>query len=209
MRDILINDGHRRSKLIGFRENIGIKQSFPNDTHGNNGHLLVDVNDAAIGPGLRDLLAIVTHDVGIGGNVAWLEGWRHQLALVTVEIAFAAKDAITNEGTKGVVNGHAFVEVIGMFDQNAVDVFWFVELNEREWSKVDAADVALPCHALQEAQAVVSESGQVAYKWISTNEVKCFLLMHVWFNLSDHDSSLYQPACDVIPIYLMYCLIQL
>jgi hypothetical protein len=40
------------------------------------------------------------------------------------------------------MNGQAFVEVIGMFDQNAVDVLRFVEQDAGERSEMQAIDVA-------------------------------------------------------------------
>src|SRR5437588_7133236 len=116
MRDILVGDGHGCTKFAGFGEDVGVKEGFADDAHGEVGHLLVDVNDASIRPGLLDLLAIVSHDVGIAGNMAWLEGRSYELALVAVEIAFATEDAVTNGGAEGIMNGDAFVEVIGMFD---------------------------------------------------------------------------------------------
>jgi len=108
----------------------------------------IDINDGPISPTLLDLLAKVSHDVGIAGNMAWLERWGYQLALVAVKIAFAAEDAITNHGAKDMMDGQAFVEVIGMFDQDALDVLWFVEENTGKWPKMHAADVIFARHTL-------------------------------------------------------------
>src|SRR5437588_9155713 len=127
MRDILVGDGHGCAKFAGFGEDVGVKEGFADDAHSEVGHLLVDVNDASIRPGLLDLFAVVSHDLGITGNMAWLEGRSYELALVTVEITFATEDAVTNCGAGGIMYGDAFVEVVGMFDQNALDVLWFVE----------------------------------------------------------------------------------
>ena len=77
-----------------------------------------------------------------------VERWGHELALVTVKIAFATEDAITNRGTKEMMDGDAFVEVIGMVDQNALDMLWCVEQDAGERSKMHATDVAFACYTL-------------------------------------------------------------
>src|SRR5258708_38875992 len=78
------------------------------------------------------LLAVMPHDGGIAGNMTWLEGRGHELALAAVEIAFTTEDALTNHGTKGIMNGYAFVKVIGMLDQNAVGLLPLVERDAGE-----------------------------------------------------------------------------
>jgi len=108
----------------------------------------IDVNESTIRPGLLELFAVRAHDLGIPGNLVWLEGGSHQLALMTVEIAFARGEAIPNHGTGERMDDSAFVEVIGMFDQNTVDVPWFIEKDAREWSEMHAAHVACACQTL-------------------------------------------------------------
>src|SRR5207245_1917029 len=112
MCDILTGDIHGCAQFIGFSENVGIKERFADDAHSETGHLLIDVNDSAVRPRLLDLLAVITYDLGIVGNMTWLEGWGYKLTLVTVEISFATEDAITNRGTKGTMYCYPFVEVI-------------------------------------------------------------------------------------------------
>ena len=148
VREIRHDRCHGRAKFIGFGEDIGIKEYFADDAHGEIGHVLIDVNHRPIGPGLLNVLAVMPHNVGIASNMAWLERWGHELALVTVEITFATRNAITDDGTTERMDGSAFVEVIGMFDQNAVDMLWCVEQDAGERSKVHAADVASACQAL-------------------------------------------------------------
>jgi len=80
--------------------------------------------------------------------MAWLEGRRHELALVTVEIALAAEDTITDYGPEDIMNCQAFVEVIGVFDQNAMDVLWFVEQDAGERPKMDAVNISFSRHTL-------------------------------------------------------------
>ena len=64
-------DGHGCAKFIGFRKDIGIKERFADNAHGEIGHLLVDVNGGAIRPGLLDVLAVMPHDFSIAGNMTW------------------------------------------------------------------------------------------------------------------------------------------
>ena len=148
VREIRHGGGHRCAKFIGFGKNIGIKERFTDDAHGKIGHVLIDINHRTIGPGLLDVLAVMTYDSGVASNMAWLEGWGHELALVTMEITFATGDAIPNDRTTKRMDDSALVEVIGMFDQNAMDMLWFVEEDTGEWSKMHAADVASACQAL-------------------------------------------------------------
>jgi hypothetical protein len=89
--------------------------------------LLININDTSIGPRLLDLFAVMSHDIGVASNMAWLEGGSHELALMTMNITFATEDAITYCGTKGIMDRLTFVEVIGMLDQNTLDVLRFVE----------------------------------------------------------------------------------
>src|SRR5258708_10627887 len=148
MRHILSGDGRSCAEFVGFGEDICIKEHLADDTHSEVGHLLINVNRDTIRPGLLDLLTVMSHDIGIAGNMAWLKGWRHELALVTVEIASATEDAVTDDGTEDIMDCQAFVEVIGVFDQNAMDVFWFVEQNAGERPKMHAANVAFARHTL-------------------------------------------------------------
>jgi len=137
MREILNDDSHGLAEFIGFGKDIGIKERFADDAHGEIGHGLIDVNQDPIGPGLLDVLAVITHDLSIT-NMPWLERRGHELPLVTVEIIFSTENTITANGTTERKDGFAFVEVIGMFDQNAVDVLWCVEQDGRERSKSTA-----------------------------------------------------------------------
>ena len=93
---------------------------------------------------------------------------------MTVEIALATEDAIAKERAQEFMDGHAFVEIIGMFDQNAMNMLRFIEQDGRERPKMHAADVALACYTLKEAQAVFSVVGHVSDKWVPTDVVKCF-----------------------------------
>src|SRR5947209_4852245 len=132
MGDVLCGHGHGGTQFVGFSEDVGVEECFADDAHSEVGHLLVNIDHAPIKPGLLNLFAVVSHNIGVASDMAWLEGWGDELALVSVEIAFATEDAVTNRGAKGIVNGYAFVEVISMFDQNAVNVLWFVEQNAGE-----------------------------------------------------------------------------
>jgi len=76
-----------------------------------------------------------------------------------MEITFACEDAIAQSGAKGIMNGYTFVEVIGMFDQNTMDVLWLVKQDARERPKMHAADIALSCHTLQETQTIITKIG--------------------------------------------------
>src|ERR1700676_3341293 len=127
MRDKFSGDSHRGTEFVGFGDDIGIKECLANNTHSQVGHVLIDINGAPISPELLDLFAILPHDVGITGYVTWLEGGSHELALLPMEITFACKNAIAQGSAKGIMNGHTFVEVIGMFNQNTMGVLWFVE----------------------------------------------------------------------------------
>jgi|GEM_PF-4793064 len=73
--------------------------------------------------------------------MAWLKGRRHELALVAVKIAFATKDTVTNGWAKSIMDCHTFVEVIGMLDQNAMNMLRFVEQDDGKRSKMHAIDV--------------------------------------------------------------------
>src|SRR5260370_5298627 len=148
MRNILHGDGHGRAQFVGFGEAVSDKERFAEDAHGEIGHLPVDVNAGTISPGLLNLLAVISHDINIADNMAWLEGRRHQLALVTVEIALATEDAITDYGPEEIMNCQAFVEVIGVFDQNAMDVLWCVEHDAGERPKMDAVNISFSRHTL-------------------------------------------------------------
>jgi hypothetical protein len=80
-----------------------------------------------------------------------------------VAIAFATEDAITDHGTKRIMDRHALVEVISMVDQNVLHMLRLIEQNAREGSKMHAADIVFACHALQEAQTIMCKFGQVSH----------------------------------------------
>jgi hypothetical protein len=194
VRNILSGNGHGRTEFVCLGEDVGVKERFANDAHGQVGHLLVDVNAATIKPGLLDMLAVMAHDAGIAGNVAWLEGWGHELALLTVEIAFATEDAVTNHRAKGIMDGQPFIEVIGMFNQNAMDMLWFVEQDDGERPKMHAIDVAFARHTLKEAQSVSGEVGQAPDKRVPANIAKRFGGVYVCLNVCCHGMLLINPA---------------
>ena len=146
MRGVFSGDGHGCAKFAGLGENIGVKECLANDAHSDVGHLPIDINDATISPGLLNLLAIMSHDASIAGNMTWLERWSHEFTLVTMEITFATEDAIADYWTKGIMDGYALIKVIGMLDKNAVDVLWSVEQDAGERSKMHATDVAFARH---------------------------------------------------------------
>src|SRR5260370_16173216 len=148
MRNILHGDGHGSTQFVGFGEDVSVKERFADDAHGEVGHLPVDINAGTISPGLLNLLAVISHDINIADNMAWLKGRRHKLALVTVEIALATEDAITDYGPDQIMHCQAFVEVIGVFDQNAMDVLWFVEQDAGELPKIDAVNISFARHTL-------------------------------------------------------------
>src|SRR2546428_11494845 len=151
MRDILDGDCHGCAKFVGFSEDVGVKERFANDAHRDVGHMSIHVNSRTIGPGLLNLLTVVAHDVGIAGNMTWLEQWGHEFTLVTMQIAFATEDAITDDRPKGIMHCQTFIEVIGMFDQHALDVCWLVEQDAGERSKMQAVNVAFARYTLQKA----------------------------------------------------------
>src|SRR5690349_24432786 len=103
MRDIFHGDRHGCAKFVGFSEDIGVKECFANDTHGDVGHMSIHINSDTIGPGLLNLLAVEAHNIGIAGDMTWLERWGHKFTLVTMEIAFATEDAVTYDRTKGIM----------------------------------------------------------------------------------------------------------
>jgi len=88
-----------------------------------------------------------------------LKGRGHELALAPVELPLAAEDAIANGGPEGMMNGYAFVEVVGMFDQNAVEVFGFVEQDAWEWTKAHAVDITHARNPKQQVEAIFPEVG--------------------------------------------------
>src|SRR5258708_626263 len=190
MRDIFSGDGHGCTEFVSFGEDVGVKERFADDAHGQVSHLLIDVNDGAIRPDLLNLLAVMPHDGGIAGNMTWLEGRGHELALAAVEIAFTTEDAITNHGTKGIMTGNALAKVEGLFDQNDVEVLRFVEQDAGERPEMHARDVACTRHTLKEVQAIFAEPGQVPDKWIPINVVKCFFVVDFCFNLHCQDKLL-------------------
>src|SRR5574340_283745 len=98
VRDISKSSGHGHAKFTGFGEYIGIKKGLTDNTHGDVRHLLVDIDHAIVAPGSLNLLPVVSENACIIDNMAWLEGWRHDLALAAVEVAFAAEDAVADYG---------------------------------------------------------------------------------------------------------------
>ena len=142
MRNVRKSNGHSRAEFVGFGEYISIKKSIADYTHCDVSHVLVDIDNALIMPGLLNLFAVVPHNIGITYNMAWLERWGHDLALMTVKITFATEDAIADYGTKGIMNCQAFIKVIGMLDQDAMDMLWFIEQDGGEWSEMQTTNIA-------------------------------------------------------------------
>ena len=142
MRNVRKSNGHGRAEFVGFGENIRIKKSFADNTHCDVCHVLVDIDNAIIEPDLLNLFAVVSHSPGIAGNMTWLERWGHDFALMAVEITFATEDAIADYGTKGIMNCQAFIKVIGMLDQDAMDMRWFIEQDGGEWSEMQTTNIA-------------------------------------------------------------------
>lgn len=95
------------------------------------------------------------YDISVTGDMARLEWRRHQLALMTMKCSLAAENAVANGGTKGIVNGIALVKVVGMLNQNVLNVLGPVEENAREWPKIQTGDIADARHSLEEAQTIV------------------------------------------------------
>src|SRR5215469_9211752 len=121
---ILCDGGHGCTKFVGFGKEVGGKERFADDTHGEIDHLLIEINDGTISPGLLQVFTVRSHHLGIAGDMARLERGSHELALVAVKIALATEDAIAEDRTNALPDDHAFVEVVGMFDQNTVHMFW-------------------------------------------------------------------------------------
>src|SRR5579859_668803 len=121
------NGQHASTKLVGFAEDISIKERFACNAHGEASHLLVDVNCSAVRPGLLNVLAVVSHRCGVTDNMAWLKGRRHAPALVAVYLAFVTENIFTNQRWEGIMKARTSIEVIAMFDENTLDVFWLVE----------------------------------------------------------------------------------
>ena len=149
MRDIFDGDRHGCAKFVGFSEDVGVKECFTDDAHSDVGHVSIHIDNGTIGPGLLNLLAVMAHDTGIAGDMTWLERWGHEFTLVTMEIAFATEDAVTDDRPKGIMHGYTFIKVIGMFDQHALDVRWFIEQDAGERSKMQSVDVAFARYTLQ------------------------------------------------------------
>src|SRR2546421_4803458 len=122
MRKVRKGGGHGCTKFVGFGEDVSVKERFAYDTQSEVGHLPIDINHSPISPGLLDTLAVIAHAIGITDHMAWLERWSHELTLVTVKITLAREEAIPDYRREEAMDGYAFVEVIGMFDQNAVNV---------------------------------------------------------------------------------------
>ncbi len=138
--------GHGYTEFVGFGEYIGIKKRLTNNAHGDVRHLLVDIDNAIVAPGLLDLLTIVSEYICIAHNMTELEGRRHDFALATMKLAFAAEDAIAEDGTEGIMYCQTFIEVIGMLDENTMDVLRFIEQNSGERPEMHSGDIAFASH---------------------------------------------------------------
>ena len=71
----------------------------------------------------------MSYGIDIASNLAGLEGRGHQFALPTVKLPFADEETIA---CKGLMHQPSLVKIISMLDQNALDMFWFVEQNHRD-----------------------------------------------------------------------------
>src|SRR5579883_366339 len=125
---------------------------------------MIDIDHAPIRPGLLNLLAVMPHDIRVAGNMARLEGRSHQLALATVKIALAAKDAVADDRAKDFVDGQALIEIVSVFDQNALNMLRPVEENNGKWPKAQRGDIARTRHAEQKVEAVPGKFGQIPDK---------------------------------------------
>src|SRR6266851_5117695 len=137
-------------------------------------HLLGQIDHRAIGPALLGALAVIADDFRVAGNLAWLKGWRHQLALVTVKIALAADQAITNRRAHNLMERRTFIERIGVLHKNTLNMLWFIKENAWKRAKVDAADIGSTRHALEKPQAISGKIWQVAQQWNAFEKVKRF-----------------------------------
>jgi hypothetical protein len=122
-----------------------------------------------------DVFAVMAHEIGIAGDMTRLERWGHQLALVTVKIAFTQEEAIAENGTNECMQANTFVKIVGMFDEDAMHVLWCIEQDARERPDVHAADITFCCLTPQEVQAIFTEFVQVSDQGVSTKVAKRFL----------------------------------
>jgi hypothetical protein len=91
-------------------------------------------------------------------HVAWLEGWSYEFALMSMEMVFAAEEAIAaNHGTKADMDRASLVKIVGSFNENTMNVFWFVKEDGREWPQMHTANIAGVSHTLKQSQAILIE----------------------------------------------------
>src|SRR5258708_4709844 len=136
---VLKADRHGRTNLVGLFEHIDIEEYFADDAHGQADHLLVQVDRRPVGPLACDQFAVLHDGLDIIGDVARLKHRDHQFALFAVKVALADKETIALDGF---VHKLALGEIVGMLDQDGLDVFGLVEKENRDGSKVKAADIA-------------------------------------------------------------------
>jgi hypothetical protein len=122
--------------------------------------------------------------------MARLEGRSHNLALAAMELSLAAENAIADGRAKGIVDADAFIEIVSMFNQDAVNMLRAVEQNHRERPETHAADISLAGHALQETQAITIKFKNIADKRVPAGKVKRFLAGRGWFHLCNHEKLL-------------------
>lgn len=108
MSNIICDSGHGCTQFVSFAEDLGVKECFADDVHREIGHLLIDINNGTISPGLLNLFSVRDYHIGITSNVARLEGGSHDFPLAAVKITLATEDAIAQYRTKNVLNDYAF-----------------------------------------------------------------------------------------------------
>src|SRR5262249_41083969 len=151
---------------------IGVKKRFADDPHGEREHLLIEINDGPIPPRVLQVFTVRSHESGIVRNMARLEGRSHEFPLVVVKSALAREDAIAKDRAKALLADQSFVEGVGLFNQNPLNLFWCVEEDAGERTQTHVADIACLCEALQEAQTIFAKIGHTAEKWRPTKSGK-------------------------------------
>jgi len=118
--------------------------------------------------------------------MGWLKRRSYEFALVMMEVSLATYDAVTKGGPKNTMDGCALVEGVGMFDQNALDMLWFVEKNAGERAKTDTTNISCTRHSPKEAQTIFREIGQVPDQRRSAEKTQRFLAGQACRDLREH-----------------------
>src|SRR5437588_3988119 len=147
MHGILVDNGHRCTKLISFIEDIRIEEGFADNAHGEGNHVRIEVNDRAILPLLLEALSILHHRLRIGGNMTWLKHRGHQFALAAMKLPFTDEETIP---TKRLMYELSFAKVIGMLNQDALYMFCSIEQNQGNWPHMQATNSTVLCRSYKE-----------------------------------------------------------